>query len=720
MSNLNDLNGRRFALSTAVLAGALMAVLLSVNFDYLFHHRLFESGDIAANSLEVDEAKLGRLIYGNYSRWHFHHPGPVFFYLYAGGEYLFHDLLRIVPTAYNAQLLALLIISSTFFAATINTVVRRSRSCWILPCALLLAVLHFSNEGSEAFLNNWPPFVLVTPFMCFLTAAASVAMGYGSDLILMVVAGSFLVHGHVAQALFVLPIALLAYIGLTLATREAGVNLFRLILRPAARFPMAHTWSALIFVLMCVPILIDITKGPESNLAAILAHLNYQRTPPHPLRNVAVYFLQYAAYAPSRGESLLPETLTRAEAWSILRRALGVRLVWLGVFASVAAAACLAILSSFFRTRRHRLLLPPFLGPFSVVIFVALVLSLFWARTQDGSMYYFNSWFNYGLYFCAGLAVLVWVAGFVEPATNERLKRGVNLGLWLLVLVCLVVRWPRFATHTFDADSDRRVADSAERELREDGAPRSATRLLVFNPGEWPEVTAAALQLERLGVNVKVAPEWAFMFGSQHVIQDLLPEGHRDEDNTNSAQIRVWRVLPLGENRDADRHPIGPQYGVTAQPEEIDPSRGWRVNFSNDMRGAGQFLVYGFADRAPQAASVWSVGKFACVWFVPKPLPDHKTVGIRFRAYPFTGGIKSLSQHVELWLGDSVLARWTITKEDWYQAAASAKLWNAISRPTLLTWKFPNAVSPAELGESHDTRKIALGFEEIQIGILTD
>ena len=130
--------------------------------------------------------------------------------------------------------------------------------------------------------------------------------------------------------------------------------------------------------------------------------------------------------------------------------------------------------------------------------------------------------------------------------------------------------------------------------------------------------------------------------------------------------------------------------------------------------------MYGLADRAPDAAGVWSLGRFACVWFVPKPVPDHKAVEIRFRAHPFTGGIKSLSQLVELWLGDSVLARWTITKEDWYEAAVPAKLWNALSRQTLLTWKLPNAISPAELGESRDTRKLALGFEEIQIGILSD
>jgi hypothetical protein len=48
-------------------------------------------------------SKQFRLLTGHYSRWHFHHPGPAFLYLFALGEFVFDDLFHVVPAPYNGQ-----------------------------------------------------------------------------------------------------------------------------------------------------------------------------------------------------------------------------------------------------------------------------------------------------------------------------------------------------------------------------------------------------------------------------------------------------------------------------------------------------------------------------------------------------------------------------------------------------------------------------------------
>src|SRR5512135_311385 len=66
----------------AVSAAALVAVLCVRN-RFLFTTRLDEDADMGANSILVEQARHFRLLVGNYSRDHFHHPGPAYLYVKA-------------------------------------------------------------------------------------------------------------------------------------------------------------------------------------------------------------------------------------------------------------------------------------------------------------------------------------------------------------------------------------------------------------------------------------------------------------------------------------------------------------------------------------------------------------------------------------------------------------------------------------------------------------
>ncbi|HWA88130.1 MAG TPA: hypothetical protein VG710_18015, partial [Opitutus sp.] len=166
-----------------------------------FQTPMLEYADAAVNALQIENAKHGRELYGNYSRFHIHHPGPVFFYLYAGGEILFHDWLHLAPAPGNAHLFTGLLVQALFFALALTTLAR-SLPRMFLPLILLAAAFYFRSVDG-AFTSIWPPHVLLMPFLCFLAASVSFATGRASILPLVVLCGGLLVHGHVAQPLFV-------------------------------------------------------------------------------------------------------------------------------------------------------------------------------------------------------------------------------------------------------------------------------------------------------------------------------------------------------------------------------------------------------------------------------------------------------------------------------------------------------------------------------------
>src|SRR5690242_4267503 len=100
----------------AALAVMLFVALMVAGRGFYFGSSVLEVGDGASNALQIDNAKGGTEIYGNYSRFGFNHPGPAFWYVYAAGEYLLHDLTGVVPTPHNAHSLASLALQVTCFS----------------------------------------------------------------------------------------------------------------------------------------------------------------------------------------------------------------------------------------------------------------------------------------------------------------------------------------------------------------------------------------------------------------------------------------------------------------------------------------------------------------------------------------------------------------------------------------------------------------------------
>src|ERR1700686_2137372 len=117
----------------------IAALLIGSHLGFYFKQPYYEGGDFAANALQIRKAKVFHELYGNYSRWGFHHPGPAFFYAYAAGEVVLFDALKVVPSPFNAHLLIGVLLQSLFFAWAVAIVSKHVRRPLLVPLLLIFA-----------------------------------------------------------------------------------------------------------------------------------------------------------------------------------------------------------------------------------------------------------------------------------------------------------------------------------------------------------------------------------------------------------------------------------------------------------------------------------------------------------------------------------------------------------------------------------------------------
>jgi hypothetical protein len=158
----------------------------------------FETGDAAANSLLVREAKDLRLTVGNYSRVGFNHPGPALLYVLAAGETTFHDLVPVAGTPFGGQMVGLAVWNSFLLALICRQILRASsrRMAGMALFSVFLALLAKLEPGS--FTDSWFPHVYILPFALFLTSIASVQVQPQQGTVVLGFATGVLWNAHVA------------------------------------------------------------------------------------------------------------------------------------------------------------------------------------------------------------------------------------------------------------------------------------------------------------------------------------------------------------------------------------------------------------------------------------------------------------------------------------------------------------------------------------------
>ena len=688
---------RRYRHSTGLICVALTllitAALLFLSRHILFGIPVYELGDVAANSLSVIRAKEFREIYGPYSQWGFRHPGPALFYVYAAAEWILHDLLRLVPAPLNAHIIANLLLTAFFLAAGIAVFARWSASRCFLALALIIGVLHFGAIGGWVFLSTWTAHPPVLIFVCLLASAASVAAGHVNHLPLLIAAGGFLVHIHVAQAIYVLPIAMLSYVRLLavqpplVAEAEPGSRYSWL--PPIWRtFPRPHIAAAAILAVFLLPLAIDALQGPRSNLAKILEYQQRHGGSERSFDQSLFFFLQYGTYLSFAPGKSTFDDYSGAEAWRFLRENWRMYFAWLLIWLFPVGCAVTRLLRQQRATtavagENERIRLDRFvLGGFAISL-VAIGATLAWGMSQQRPMQYYLGDVNHAIYYFCALLFAAVVAQWME---RRAARVWQNVLLFVLGFAC-AHRAAAFVA-LYPPPDAALVKRSVVEALSRDVSP-AKPKFLMFEHEVWPVATAVAVQIVRSGSSFVVSPEWANMFGRQY------KWGRRLHGRVGD-KIPVWQI-----RRGATPGSLPLVHGfsmITDVPlPDLDPTSG-RIIFAKDGNYR-DYAAFGWADSKGKWTA--TVGELSALRF--RPVHAAADVEMVLNVFP----LPRERQRLRVFLNDNLIGNYSVTAERQIVAMVPAAAWNEQPEASL-RFEYPDATT------GRDPRALAFGFRRIE------
>ena len=463
-------------------AAAALAVLLCVRNRFLFSTRLYEDADMGANSILVEQARHFTLLVGNYSRDHFHHPGPAYMYVKAAGESLFWAWLHLVPTAWNGQLLAIYALNS-LFAGLVAGIGYGWTGSLRGVAACFAAVLALAAVHPAVLSSDWMPYLYVPAYVTFLVAAASVAAGRGGDAWVLALTGWFLIHGHACFLLFV-PVISCAVLAAVLWPHRHDLGASVRSFFAAQR----RVWVpvAIISAVFALPIVADLILRWPGQFGKYLA---------------------FASSSKSGGHSVVQAV--RGSLWYWWPR----RHAWAVPVAGYAAAAAVI-----------RWLAPSSLRRFLIALLAINAVSslafLYYSMNGiDGLSPHYEGYF----YWSAPVITLLVIALGVVEAMPLPLGAVTAAGAAVLVLAALAMA-PGTRTSTNASDpavpTSGQDTDSALPAAVSALAARSGGKVIVLrlDPPFWGDATGFLVQAERTGVRACVAnPAYTFIVTSQFI-----------------------------------------------------------------------------------------------------------------------------------------------------------------------------------------------------------
>ena len=470
-----------------------LGFVLAINWE-VFRYPQIEWGDVAANALQVQNAKHLAELLGNYSRWHFHHPGPFFFYLFAMGEGVFYNLLHIVPAPLNGECLAEILFSVSCLFGSIYVFTVHTRRALFLPLAVLASIVFLyaleSALPASALVSLWPPYMALFSFLLLIVSSASVAAGKWTHLPLVAFSGMVMIHAHVAQLLFVTALISAALACALLRNVRAGTLAGNLV-----RYRPSLIASLAIAVLFASPLLIELLVHKPNNLTQIREYLAQHRGEHNSLRTAFLYLFSFLTY------NTTPDTMLSNRAAGtidLLNSEFFVRLYW-SVFSF---AALLAVFSLPGRIRE----IPIFLKfVFGAIVFVA-ILFVYWSWRITGPIYLFNGYFFFSVQLLALFGLLALVAELWGTDLDQRKQVALSCAFCSLLLLIPGLRQGRV-----DAPDVVGIKDAILHQQVKDVK-------FIFQPADWPIAAGVASLLNRAGIHFCVERQFEFMLG--HACQE--------------------------------------------------------------------------------------------------------------------------------------------------------------------------------------------------------
>ena len=389
-------------------------------------------------------------------------------YVQAAGQWLFLYALHVVPTAWNAHVLAVFTLNSAFVAMITGVVYGWTRS--LRGAAVCLAViLGFIATQPWILSLDWMPWMYVPAYITFLIAAASVAVGASRDLWILTLAGWFLIHGH-ACFLFFVPVILAAALAAVVWQHGPRASL-RAFFQPRAWVPVV-----VISAVFALPIVVNLVLHWPGDFGKYFSYSSSSRAGGHGLGQI----VRYALWFWWRG----------GHAWAV------------ALVPVVSYAVAIAAVVWLSRGAMRRFLA----ALLAINVVSTLAFACYAAVGIDSLSHYYIGYF----YFSAPIITLLVIALAVVHALPVPLGAVVAAGAVVLG-VAMFAAAPATAVSTEDTDAALPHAVQAV-------AAQAHGKIIVIrsNHNAWIDVTGFLVQAERTGVRACAQdPTWTFMMTRQ-------------------------------------------------------------------------------------------------------------------------------------------------------------------------------------------------------------
>ncbi len=419
-------------------------------------------------------ASRAQLLVGPYSRYGWHHPGPLYFYLLAP----VYTLAGSSTPGLSAGALLINLASIVVLA----WVLVRTAGGW-LTVAVTASMAVYVWRLAPLLVSPWNPLVVVLPLAALTVIAAAVASGDHGLAPLGVALASFVMQTHLG----VVPTALAVSAVLALATWHAAREAI-----PRSR-RAAIIAVAVAAVLWAVPLSEQVSASP-GNMTALWRFFS---TPDRGHQTMAT---TYAAWSDMVTGIARPDfhiaggSPFRRSRWRPARTVAG---------CEVAALTAIALIA---RRRRRQ-----FEAAWASVLLLALAIA-FAAVTRIH-----DEIIDHEVFWISALGALA-AATIVAAAAAWWSEAPKRLGVCAAVGACALAAYVGFGElsavtkRTIDPDPARRAAavigDALERRVRSTGV----RPLIQIDQDEWPVAAGALLHLQRSRLAFAVEDDWLVMF----------------------------------------------------------------------------------------------------------------------------------------------------------------------------------------------------------------
>ncbi|MFN7982349.1 MAG: hypothetical protein U0Q11_10865 [Vicinamibacterales bacterium] len=438
------------------------------------------TSDAAVIESYVRLATQGLLRLGAYSRFQWHHPGPLYFYVLAP----FYVFGGSTTSTLNAGAAA---ISFACVWLVASVLIRRRPSMAVATGAMLLLL---AFRSGEALASPWNPHVTLLPMLALLVVTADVIAGAaGIASIRSDVLTSLAGRAHVA----VMPVALLRG-ALAFARACAGAVVSSD--SRAWRRSLVVTGCALL-VAWVLPAWEQLTGTPHGNITELWRFFVQQSRPGQTLA-IAV-----SAWSDMFTGLLRPDYYV-AHGWPFVESPVKwAEWTTLGVLAAVAVRSAICV-------RRRE----SFSAALGALVLLVAAIALWSTRHIDDRI------FDHDVFWMVGLGALA-LALLLDALLTLALRRASSGIVARGVAVVLIAGtcWPVFdevraksaaSLHPSSAGlTARALANDLETYMQREGVTRP---LVLIDQDAWEYVAGAVLDLQKRGRLVSFEEDWVVMF----------------------------------------------------------------------------------------------------------------------------------------------------------------------------------------------------------------